>query len=122
MKHRLILLRTIAFAVSLSLFGAPGMTLHGKDKTPAKAKNKKGDAPTAASLVEDMKTSVIYIVKNAKDINPKSKQAVPFWSSLKTIIEGIDLMDAGIQKKSPDMLKGRTKRARASRNWPPLGA
>ncbi|MDZ4406331.1 hypothetical protein [Prosthecobacter sp.] len=106
MKKRLILLRTIAFAASLSLLGVPGMTLHGKDKTPSKAHNKKGAAPTAASLVDDMKTSVIYIVKNAKDISPKSKQAVPFWSSLKTIIEGIDLMDAGIQKKSPEMLKG----------------
>lgn len=82
------------------------MALRGKYKTPSKAKNKKGDAPTDASLVEDMKTSVIYIVKNAKDINPKSKQAVPFWSSLKTIIEGIDLMNAGIQKKSPEMVKG----------------
>jgi hypothetical protein len=107
MKIRLTLLRTIAFAASLSLLGAPGMALHGKDKkAPATAHNKKGAPPTAASLVEDMKTSVIYIVKNAKDISPKSKQAVPFWSSLKTIIEGIDLMDAGIQKKSPDMLKG----------------
>lgn len=106
MKHRLILLRSIAFIASISLLGAPGISLHGQVKASSKAHNKKGPSPTAASLVDDMKSSVIYIVKNAKDINPKSKQAVPFWSSLKTIIEGIDLMEVGIQNKSPDMLQG----------------
>lgn len=108
-KTHLTLIRSIAFVASLSLVGMPGISLHGKDKKPVKAHNKKGAPPTAASLVEDMKASVVYIVKNAKDISPKSKQAVPFWSSLKTTIEGIDLMDAGIAKKSPDMLKGLDK-------------
>lgn len=106
MKTRLLLLRTIGFAASLSLIGVPGMSLHGKDKAPSKAHNKKGTPPTAASLVGDMKASVIFIAKNAKDINPKSKQAVPFWASLKKAAEGVDLMEAGIQNKSPDMLKG----------------
>lgn len=106
MKHRLILLSSIAFVASFSLLGAPGISLHGQNKAPSKAHNKKGPAPTAASLVDDMKTSVIYIVKNAKDISPKSKQAVPFWSSLKTVIEGIDLMESGIENKNSDMLDG----------------
>jgi len=99
-KIHLTLIRSVAFAASLCLGLTPAVSLHGK------AKNKKGAPPTASSLVDDMKASVVYIVKNSKDINPKSKQAVPYWSSLKTIIDGIDLMDAGIQKKSPDMLKG----------------
>lgn len=105
-KIHLSLIRSVALAASLCLAVSPGMSLHGKAKAPSKAHNKKGAPPTAASLVDDMKASVVYIVKNSKDISPKSKQAVPYWSSLKAIIDGIDLMDAGIQKKSPDMLKG----------------
>lgn len=98
--HMTKLLRAVALMASLSVFGLQVHTLH------AKGNNKKGAPPTAASLVSDMKASVVFIVKNAKDISPKSKQAIPFWSSLKTTIDGIDLMDEGIQKKSPDMLKG----------------
>lgn len=105
-KLHLSLIRSVALAASLCLAVSPSMSLHGKAKAPSKAHNKKGAPPTAASLVDDMKTSVVYIVKNSKDISPKSKQAVPYWTALKTIIDGIDLMDVGIQKKSPDMLKG----------------
>ncbi len=100
MKYPVTLLRTIALMSSLSLMALQGTHLH------AKGNNKKGSPPTAASLVNDMKASVVFIVKNSKDISPKSKQAVPFWTSLKTIIEGIDLMEAGLESKSPDMLKG----------------
>lgn len=98
--HLTHILRAIALTASLSLFGLHGTSLH------AKGNNKKGAPPTAASLVKDMKASVAFIAKNSKDINPKSKQAVPFYNSLKTVNQGIALMDAGIQKKSPDMLKG----------------
>ena len=108
MKSQYILLKTVAVVASLSLFGIPEMSVHGKDakKATAKANNKKGAAPTAASLVSDMKASVVYIAKNAKDINPKSKQAVPFYSSLKTINEGLDQLGEGVAKRSPELLKG----------------
>lgn len=91
----------------LGFSGLSEISLEAKEKKPAvKASNKKGDAPTPASLVDDMKASFVYIVKNAGDISPKSKQARPFWSALKTIADGVDQMDAGIAKKSPDMLQG----------------
>ena len=96
------LTRTAAFAAALLMTFQPALSLQAKGK----ATHKQGAPPTPASLVNDMKASVVFIVKNSQDISPKSKQAVPYWSALKVIIEGIDLMEAGIQKKNPDMLRG----------------
>ncbi|MDI1314215.1 hypothetical protein [Prosthecobacter sp.] len=108
MKSRLPLFKSIAFIASLSLIGVSGLTVQGQE---AKAKgkpahNKKGAAPTPASLVKDMKASVAFIAKNSKDISPKSKQAVPFYSALKSTAKGLDLLEKGIADKSPEMLKG----------------
>lgn len=85
---------------SLAVFASHCPALHAKEH------NKKGPPPTPGSLVSDMRASVLFIVKNAEDISPKSKQAIPFWNSLKTTIDGINLMDTGVQKKNQDMLKG----------------
>ncbi len=106
MKTRLILLKSIALVASLSLLGISGTPLHGVEKKASKGHNKKGDAPTAASLVKDMKSSVAFIAKNAKDISPKSKQSVPFYSALKSTSLGLDQLEKGIADKSPEMLKG----------------
>lgn len=106
MKISSKIIQSVALISCLGLSLAPSQALHGKDKKPSKADHKKGAPPTPASLVEDMKASVVYIVKNAGDISPKSKQARPFWGALKTIIDSLDLMESGIQEKSPDMLKG----------------
>lgn len=107
MKSRLILLKSIAFIASLSLLGVSGLPVQGQEaKAKGKAHNKKGAAPTAASLVKDMQASVAFIVKNAKDVSPKSKQAVPFYSALKTTSKGLDQLEQGIADKSPEMLKG----------------
>lgn len=99
-------IKSIALVACLGLSVVPGVSLHGKDKKPAKGNNKKGAAPTPASLVEDMKASVVYIAKNAGDISPKSKQARPFWGALQTIANSLDQMEAGIKGKNADMLKG----------------
>lgn len=99
-------IQSIALVACLGLSMAPSVSLLGKDKKPAKGNNKKGAPPTPASLVEDMKTSVIYIAKNAGDISPKSKQARPFWSALQTIADSLDQMEEGIHNKNADMLKG----------------
>jgi hypothetical protein len=108
MKSRLPLFKSIAFIASLSLLGVSGLSVQGQD---AKAKgkpahNKKGAAPTPASLVQDMKASIAFIAKNAKDISPKSKQAVPFYAALKSTAKGLDQLEKGIADKSPEMLKG----------------
>lgn len=107
MTSRLILLKSIAFIASLSLVGVSGLPVQAQEaKAKVKAHNKKGAPPTPASLVKDMQASVAFIVKNAKDVSPKSKQAVPFYSALKKTSLGIDQMEKGISDKSPDMLKG----------------
>ena len=107
MKSRLILLKSIAFIASLSLLGVSGLPLHGQEaKAKGKAHNKKGAPPTPASLVKDMQASVAFIVKNSKDISPKSKQAVPFYGALKSTSLGLDQLEKGIADKSPEMLKG----------------
>lgn len=105
---RLPLFKSIAFIASLSLLGVSGLPLQGQEaKAKGKpAQNKKGAAPTAASLVKDMKASVAFIAKNSKDINPKSKQAVPFYAALKSTAKGLDQLEKGIADKSPEMLKG----------------
>lgn len=107
MKASPTLFKSIAFIASLSLLGVSGLPVQGQD---AKAKkpphNKKGAPPTPVSLVKDMKASVAFIAKNSKDINPKSKQAVPFYSALKSTAKGLDLLEKGIADKSPEMLKG----------------
>jgi len=108
MTSRLPLFKSIAFIASLSLLGVSGLPLQGQEaKAKGKpAQNKKGAAPTAASLVKDMKASVAFIAKNSKDISPKSKQAVPFYSALKSTAKGLDQLEKGIADKSPEMLKG----------------
>ncbi|WP_395742499.1 hypothetical protein [Prosthecobacter sp.] len=102
------LFKSIVFITSLSLLAVSGLPVEAQEaKAKGKAThNKKGAPPTPSSLVKDMKASVAVIVKNAKDINPKSKQAVPFYSALKTTAKGLDQMDKGIKEKSQDMLKG----------------
>lgn len=108
MKSRLTLFKSIAFIASLSLLGGAGLPLQGQEaKAKGKAThNKKGAAPTPASLVKDMKASLAYIVKNSTDISPKSKQSVPYYSALKSTAKGLDQLEKGIQDKSPEMLKG----------------
>lgn len=108
MNPRLTLFKSVALVAGLCLLGVSGLPLNGQEaKAKGKAThNKKGAPPTPASLVKDMKASVAYIVKNAKDISPKSKQAVPFYSALKSTSTGLDQMEKGIQSKSPEMLKG----------------
>lgn len=108
MKSRFPLLKSISLVAGVSLLAVTAMPLEAQEaKAKGKAThNKKGAPPTPTSLVKDMKASVAVIVKNAKDISPKSKQAVPFYSALKTTSKGLDLMDKGIKDKSPDMLKG----------------
>ncbi|MBN8422551.1 MAG: hypothetical protein J0L73_26800 [Verrucomicrobia bacterium] len=108
MTSRPTLYKSIAFIASLSLLGVSGLPLNGQEaKAKGKAThNKKGAAPTPSSLVKDMKASLAFIVKNSKDISPKSKQAVPYYSALKSTAKGLDLLEQGIQDKSPEMLKG----------------
>ena len=108
MTSRLPLFKSIALIASFSLLGVSGLPLQGQEaKAKGKpAQNKKGAAPTAASLVKDMKASVAFIAKNSKDINPKSKQAVPFYAALKSTAKGLDQLEKGIADKSPEMLKG----------------
>ncbi len=109
MKSRLILLKSIAFIASLSLLGVSGLPVQAQEakaKAKGKSHDKKGAAPTPASLVKDMQASIAYIAKNAKDVSPKSKQAVPFYSALKTTSKGLDQLEQGIADKSPEMLKG----------------
>ena len=106
MKNLTSLFKSIAFIASLSLLGVSGLPLHGQEAKAKASHNKKGAPPTATSLVKDMKASVAFIVKNSKDISPKSKQAVPFYSALKSTALGLDQLDKGVKDKSAEMLKG----------------
>ncbi len=108
MTTRLPLFKSIALIASLSLLGVSGLPVQGQEaKAKGKAThNKKGAPPTAASLVKDMKASLAFIVKNSKDISPKSKQAVPYYGALKSTAKGLDQLEKGIKDKSPEMLKG----------------
>jgi len=97
-----------ALVACVSLFGFAGQMTLAKTtkKAPAKVSNKKGAALTPLSLVNDMRSSLVYIVKNSKEINPKAKQAKPYWMALNSAWDGVDLMEAGIKKKDVGMLKG----------------
>lgn len=72
-----------------------------------KHKRKEGAAPTAATLVADMKKSVAFIAKSAKDkISTKSKEAIPFWSALKDSSKALDQMEAGVKAGDESMITG----------------
>jgi len=103
-----LLFQAIAFITMASFLALPQAHLNAKTarKSAVKASYKQGAAPTAASLVADMNASVIFIVKNSRDINQRSKQARPFWTALQTITEGIGGMEAGIEAKNADMVRG----------------
>jgi hypothetical protein len=97
--------------VLLACFGFTGLTeipLEAKapKKPAAAASNKKGKAPTAQSLVDDMRKAVIYIVQQSEPINDKAKQTKPYWQGLSDTWDGLDLMEDGIAKKNANMLKG----------------
>ena len=97
-----------ALVACVSIFGFAGqMTLaKAPKKAPAKVSNKKGAQPGPLSLVGDMRSSLIYIVKNSKDVSPKAKQAKPYWMALNSAWDGLDLMEEGIKKKNASMLTG----------------
>jgi len=101
--HNLILL-----SVGLGLFGISALPAQaaGKKKAPAKVSNKKGEPLTPAKLVEDMKSSVVYIVSKSEGVNTKAKQARPYWLGLNSIIDGIDVLEGGMKKKDAGILKG----------------
>lgn len=108
MNYRITLLKSLSLVLGLSLLGISSLPrAYGQEaKAKGKHQHKKGPAPTAASLVKDMQVSLAYIAKNSKDISPKSKQAVPYYSALKRTAMGINQMEKGLAEKSPEMLKG----------------
>jgi hypothetical protein len=100
-----ILTAVVAFATLTSAPAAVGpkaadraaeakKAIAAKKAAASKGKNKKGNAPTPASLVSDMEKAVAFIAKSAGEskpaINPKAKDARPFWKGLQTIAEGVD--------------------------------
>jgi hypothetical protein len=110
--------------VALALIASPIALLHAKGDfvanakkaiaakkaADAKGKNKKGSAPTAASLVADMQRAVAFIAKSATESKPaismKAKEARPFWLGLQTISEGLDAIEEGIKAKDASMVDG----------------
>lgn len=122
MKHNpRILTAVVAFATLTSASAVVGpkaadraaeakKAIAAKKAAASKGKNKKGEAPTPASLVADMEKAVAFIAKSAGEskpaINPKAKEARPFWKGLQTIAEGVDEMKEGIKAQDDGMVDG----------------
>lgn len=78
-----------------------------KEAAALKHKRKEGPAPTAATLVADMKKSVAFIAKSAKEkISTKSKEAIPFWGALKDTSKALDTMEAGVKAGDGSIIAG----------------
>lgn len=106
MKFRL---KTIAVALLAMALSAP-VFVHAK-MAPKAAGEKKtpktGAALNAAKLVTDMKQAIAYISKHAKkELNPKSKTEIPFWSGLKGADKQVKLVESGLKAKNADFFKG----------------
>jgi hypothetical protein len=99
---------TLALLACLGFASLSAVSLEAKTakKPAAAASHKKGKAPTAQSLVDDMRKAVIYIVQQSEPINDKAKQTKPYWQGLSDTWDGLDLMEDGIAKKNSNMLKG----------------
>lgn len=107
MKYKFRNLVMVTLGASYLVIPAPLATAKPAAEAPAKHKRKEGAAPTAASLVADMRKSVAFIAKSAKDkISTKSKEARPFWSALKDSSKALDLLESGIKAKDANMPKG----------------
>lgn len=107
MKFNLRTLVVLTLGASYLALHSPQAFAEDKKAEAPKHKRKEGAAPTAASLVADMKKSVAFIAKNAKEkINPKSKEAVPFWASLKDSSKALDTMEAGIKAGDGTVVTG----------------
>lgn len=85
----------------------PASHAETKEAAAPKHKRKEGTAPTAATLVVDMKKAVAFIAKSAKEkISTKSKEAVPFWGALKDTSKALDTMEAGVKAGDGSMIAG----------------
>ncbi|MBL9132651.1 MAG: hypothetical protein JNG86_15705 [Verrucomicrobiaceae bacterium] len=98
--------RLLFACIGLAGLAALPFEAHAAKKAPVAASNKKGKAPTASSLVDDMRKAVIYIVQQSEPINDKAKQTKPYWQGLSDTWDGLDLMEEGITKKNAAMLEG----------------
>lgn len=97
------------FSAGLACLSLTTPISHAQTKEAAapKHKRKEGAAPTAATLVSDMKKSVAFIAKSAKEhISTKSKEAIPFWAALKDSSKALDQMEAGVKAGDESMISG----------------
>lgn len=102
-RHTLML----ALSASCLLTLAPHAHAEAKEAAAPKHKRKEGAPPTAATLVTDMRKSVAFIAKSAKEkISQKSKEAVPFWSALRDSSKALDQLEAGVKADDENALKG----------------
>ena len=107
MKYNFRNLLMVTIGASYLVIPAQLATAETATEVPAKHKRKEGAAPTAASLVAEMRKAVAFIAKSAKDkISTKSKEARPFWSALKDSSKALDSLESGLKAKDATMLKG----------------
>jgi hypothetical protein len=97
---KLLLVLSIGFAAT------NGVPVYAKQA--AKVSNKKGAPLTPAKLLHDMQVAAVYIVNKAEadKVNPKSKQSRPFWHGMVSVLEGLEALEAGMQKKDSGILTG----------------
>lgn len=93
---------TLTLLTCLGFAGLSPVPLEGKPskKTAAAASHKKGKAPTAQSLVDDMCKAVVCIVQQSEPINGKAKQTKPYWQGLSDTWDGLDLMEEASPRRT----------------------
>ncbi len=115
MKYAIAPLLTLALFTATPLHAKPDRAadakeaLAAKKAAAAKGKNKKGAAPTPASLVADMQKAVDLIAKQAQDakepISLKAKETRPFWDGLRMIDTSLAAMTKSLKAKDTSMAK-----------------
>jgi hypothetical protein len=99
-KTRSVYRKTILITLGASCLGllVPQAIAAPQEEAAPKHKRKEGAALTAATLVHDMQKSLAFVAKEAKaKMNPKYKQAVPFWAALKDTQKALDVLEAGVK-------------------------
>ena len=97
-------------AVALSLLilpvSAEGIKGSPLPKKQAGKKSKKGAPLTAGSIIKDMRAAAAFIASQGrKDMDPKSKLEVPFWSGLKLVMTSLNQLEKGLKKRDAAYLK-----------------
>jgi hypothetical protein len=107
--NSLLLIFSLALSTGLPTSVFAAAKAEGTKKASKRA-HKAGEAPSPASLVNDMQKAFAFTVMNAKDkISTKSKEARPFWVALKAGSEALGEMEAGLKGNNQKAVQGLDK-------------